>query len=77
LSTYYVAIKAAGGNFDHMAAYIPLVMGDALSLWLNNLPGRQHHVMGRPVSGLHFQLPGDLQSPWKHLQPREGDHEDR
>jgi hypothetical protein len=38
LSTYYVAIKAAGGNIDHMAAYFPLVMGDTLSLWLNNLP---------------------------------------
>jgi hypothetical protein len=37
LSTYYVAVKAAGGNFDHMAAYFPLVMGDAPSLWLNNL----------------------------------------
>jgi hypothetical protein len=37
LSTYYVAIKAAGGNFDHMVAYFPLVMGDAPSLWLNNL----------------------------------------
>jgi hypothetical protein len=32
LSTYYVAVKAAGGHFDHMAAYFPLVMGDALSL---------------------------------------------
>jgi hypothetical protein len=31
LSTYYVAVKVAGGNFDHM------VMGDAPSLWLNNL----------------------------------------
>jgi hypothetical protein len=38
LSTYYVAVKAAGGNLDHMAAYFPLVMGDASSLWLNNLP---------------------------------------
>jgi hypothetical protein len=38
LSTYYVAVKVAGGNFDHMAAYFPLVMGDAPSLWLNNLP---------------------------------------
>jgi hypothetical protein len=38
LSTYYVAVKAADGNFDHMAAYFPLVMGDTLSLWLNNLP---------------------------------------
>jgi hypothetical protein len=37
LSTYYIAVKAAGGNFDHMAAYFPLVMGDAPSLWLNNL----------------------------------------
>jgi hypothetical protein len=37
LSTYYVAFKAAGGNFDHMAAYFLLVMGDAPSLWLNNL----------------------------------------
>jgi hypothetical protein len=38
LSTYYVAIKVAGGNFDHMAAYFLLVMGDAPLLWLNNLP---------------------------------------
>jgi hypothetical protein len=38
LSTNYVAIKAAGGNFDDMTAFFPLVMGDALSLWLNNLP---------------------------------------
>jgi hypothetical protein len=38
LSTYYIAIKAAGGNFDHMAAYFPLVMGDVPWLWLNNLP---------------------------------------
>jgi hypothetical protein len=38
LSTYYVVIKAADGNFDHMAAYFPLVMGDSPSLWLNNLP---------------------------------------
>jgi hypothetical protein len=37
LSTYYVAVKAAGGNFDHMVASFPLVMGDAPSLWLNNL----------------------------------------
>jgi hypothetical protein len=28
----------AGGSFDHMAAYFPLVMGDAPSLWLNYLP---------------------------------------
>jgi hypothetical protein len=38
LSTYYIAVKAVGGNFHHMAAYFPLVMGDAPSLWLNNLP---------------------------------------
>jgi hypothetical protein len=38
LSTYYVAVKAAGGKFDHLAAYFPLVMGDAPSIWLNNLP---------------------------------------
>jgi hypothetical protein len=37
LSTHYVVVKAAGDNFDHMAAYFPLVMGDAPSLWLNNL----------------------------------------
>jgi hypothetical protein len=37
LSTYSVTIKVAGGNFDHMATYFPLVMGDAPSLWLNNL----------------------------------------
>jgi hypothetical protein len=28
----YIAVKAAGGNFDHMAAYFPLVVCDALSL---------------------------------------------
>jgi hypothetical protein len=38
LSTYYVTVKADGSSFDHMAAYFPLVMGDAPSLWLNNLP---------------------------------------
>jgi hypothetical protein len=38
LLTYFVTVKAAGGNFDHMAAYFSLVMGDAPSLWLNNLP---------------------------------------
>jgi hypothetical protein len=38
LSTYYVAIKADGGGFDHMAAYFPLVMGDTSSLLLNYLP---------------------------------------
>jgi hypothetical protein len=38
LSTYYVSVKVAGSNFNHMAAYFPLVMGDAPSLWLNNLP---------------------------------------
>jgi hypothetical protein len=38
LSTYYVTVKAASGNFDHIAAYFPLVMGDTPSLWLNNLP---------------------------------------
>jgi hypothetical protein len=37
LSTYYITVKAADGNFDHMAAYFPLVMGDAPSLWLNNI----------------------------------------
>jgi hypothetical protein len=38
LSTYYVAVKAASDNFDHMAAYFPLMLGDTPSLWLNNLP---------------------------------------
>jgi hypothetical protein len=38
LSTYYVAVKEASGNFYHIAAYFPLVMGDAPLLWLNNLP---------------------------------------
>jgi hypothetical protein len=32
LSTYYVAVNAAGGNFDHIAAYFPLVIGDTPSL---------------------------------------------
>jgi hypothetical protein len=34
LSTYYIAVK----DFDYMVAYFPLVMGDAPSLELNNLP---------------------------------------
>jgi hypothetical protein len=38
LSTYYVTVKAADSNFDHMVAYFPPVMGDAPSLLLNNLP---------------------------------------
>jgi hypothetical protein len=38
LLTYYVAVKGAGGSFDHLAVYFPLVMGYAPSLWLNNLP---------------------------------------
>jgi hypothetical protein len=38
LLTYYIAVKAADGNFDHMESYFPLVMGDAPSLFLNNLP---------------------------------------
>jgi prophage DNA circulation protein len=37
LSTYYVAVKEAGDNFDHMAAYFPLVIGNTPLLWLNNL----------------------------------------
>jgi hypothetical protein len=37
LSTYYITVKVAGGNFNHMATYFPLVMGDAPSLWLNYL----------------------------------------
>jgi hypothetical protein len=38
LSTYCVTVRVADSNFDHMAAYFLLVMGDAPSLWLNNLP---------------------------------------
>jgi hypothetical protein len=34
---YYIAVKAAGGNFNHMTAYFPLVMGDAPLLSLNIL----------------------------------------
>jgi hypothetical protein len=35
LSTYYVTVKPAGGNFDHMAAYFLLVMGNTPLFWLN------------------------------------------
>jgi hypothetical protein len=45
LSTYYIAVKVAGGNFDHMVAYFPLVMGDTPSL-AQQPPGKQHHVVG-------------------------------
>jgi hypothetical protein len=29
LQTYTVAVNAVGGNYDHMAAYFPLVIGEA------------------------------------------------
>jgi hypothetical protein len=62
LSTYYVAVKAADGNFDHMVTYFPLVMGEAPSLWLNNLPA------AASPPGPTYPRPsrltaGDLQSP--------------
>jgi hypothetical protein len=38
LSTYYITVKVAGSNFDHMVTYFPLETGGAPSLWLNNLP---------------------------------------
>jgi hypothetical protein len=53
LSTDYVAVEAAGGHFNHMATYFPLVMGDAPSLWLNNLPAGSITSRGRLISGLH------------------------
>jgi hypothetical protein len=31
--------------------------------------------LGRSALGLHLQLPGDLQLPWKHFQPREDHYE--
>jgi hypothetical protein len=33
LSTYYVAVKVADGNFDHMAAYFPLVPAGSIKSW--------------------------------------------
>jgi hypothetical protein len=38
LKMYSIAARASGGNEDHMAGYIPLVMGKAPLLWLDNLP---------------------------------------
>jgi hypothetical protein len=38
LKMYNIAARTSGGNEDHMAGYIPLVMGKAPLLWLNNLP---------------------------------------
>jgi hypothetical protein len=35
---YSIAVRASGGNEDHMAGYFPLVMGNAPLLWLDNLP---------------------------------------
>jgi hypothetical protein len=34
---YNIAVRASGGNEDHMAGYFPLVMGKAPLLWLDNL----------------------------------------
>jgi hypothetical protein len=58
LSSYYVAGKAADDNFDHMAAYA----GDGRHTvaLAQQPPGRQHHFVGRPVSGLHVEFLGDL-----------------
>jgi hypothetical protein len=38
LKMYSIAARASGGNEDHMAGYIPLVMSKAPLLWLDNLP---------------------------------------
>jgi hypothetical protein len=38
LKTYTIAAQAAGGTFDHMAAYFPLAMAEMPLLWLDNLP---------------------------------------
>jgi hypothetical protein len=38
LKMYSIAVRASGGNEDHMAGYFPHVMGKAPLLWLNNLP---------------------------------------
>jgi hypothetical protein len=38
LKMYSIAVRASGGNEDHMAGYFPLVMGKASLLWLDNLP---------------------------------------
>jgi hypothetical protein len=38
LKMYSIAVRASGGNEDHMAGYFPLVMGKAPLLWLDNLP---------------------------------------
>jgi hypothetical protein len=33
---YSIAVRASGGNEDHMAGYFPLVMGKAPLLWLGS-----------------------------------------
>jgi hypothetical protein len=38
LKMYSIAVRAAGGNEDHMAGYFALVMGKEPLLWLDNLP---------------------------------------
>jgi hypothetical protein len=63
LSTYYVAVKAAGGNFDHMVAYFPLVIGDAPSLWLNNLAAGRI----RSWSDLSQAFTLNFQATYNHL----------
>jgi hypothetical protein len=35
---YNIAARASGGNEDHTMGYLPLVMGKAPLLWLDNLP---------------------------------------
>jgi hypothetical protein len=37
---YSIAMRASGGNEDHMEGYFPLVMDKAPLLWLNNLPAK-------------------------------------
>jgi hypothetical protein len=50
LKMYSIAARASRGNEDHMAGYIPLVMGKAPLLWLDS---RMHHLLGDFVPPIH------------------------
>jgi hypothetical protein len=71
LSSYYVIVKVAGGNFDHMVAYFSLVMGDTPSLWLKNLPA------GSITSWADLSQAFTSNFQTTYNRPLEGDHEDR
>ena len=71
---YTIAAQAAGGNYDHMAGYFPLVMGQAPLLWLDNLPAGCITSWATLSKIVHIKLLGYLQPPWQYPPPLSDHH---